>query len=838
MTYWNSIDDKKQSMLRNLQLAEEEQWKHEMLMKYKQSCLDNEEFPVNDVVEEHAVYFAKCLDTYISETSDVQNRTPDWVVQLQTIGSQSMAFVIIKVMFDLSIRQILSDSADNHLNKYNLPKAQDMARAVSSQVIMLKKWFAAKDEEPEFFRYQTKFFKNWDNRRRKAFIKKVDAWNAPSLAMQDKFGHAMLRLAAAYDIIKLVPVQERGNKSKRMTLHVQLNEQLLEYLHTRSEGFIHSLQPNRRPMICKPVDWTSEEYGGFMDFTLRGTSRISYRDENSTTPSVGDPQYMSDTTLKVINTLQASEWRINPVVAETMKWLWENEEAFGSAPSSSTSPRTTDPNKPDKTEDPQAYAKWIQARQDEWARWYRTENSRIQHMLRLKEATRLGKMVFWHAYFCDFRGRFYSDSYLIHPQGGDLDKSLLKAAAPIEVTDTGLYWIKVNLANLFGVDKISFDARVKWCDSQMEIWRAVVEDPIVNREMYEDDAPKKNATFQRLAAIFDLIKAIDEGLSEVPVQIDGSCNGIQHWAALTRDETIGPEVNLCSHPRPRDVYQLVADECTEMLQVTDDHGWHDKFLAHYVDKETGEPRIPRKVCKRSVMCDPYGISSWAVTKYVLTEGHMAWAEKDEQRHAAEAMGRLICSAKDHAMQHCNNGKEFVKAIANWVFQETKKPFSWITPSGFEVINYYHKVETHPAGVRIWHKDFNLKATNHKLNFGIYTDEHDPRAAVTAMSPNFVHSLDASHMSLVVDRLSDMGIEFFSMIHDSFGVMANYVPMLRDVTKETFHEIHQQDQLQVLLDRAEELAGRPVPSGHHARGYLAKRGSLDIADVLESEYLFG
>ena len=41
------------------------------------------------------------------------------------------------------------------------------------------------------------------------------------------------------------------------------------------------------------------------------------------------------------------------------------------------------------------------------------------------------------------------------------------------------------------------------------------------------------------------------------------------------------------------------------------------------------------------------------------------------------------------------------------------------------------------------------------------------------------------MSFVIDRLSDSGIEFFSMIHDSFGVMANSVPLMREVTKETF-----------------------------------------------------
>ena len=65
----------------------------------------------------------------------------------------------------------------------------------------------------------------------------------------------------------------------------------------------------------------------------------------------------------------------------------------------------------------------------------------------------------------------------------------------------------------------------------------------------------------------------------------------------------------------------------------------------------------------------------------------------------------------------------------------------------------------------------------------------------------------------------MGIEFFSMIHDSYGVLAPYVTMLRDVTKETFYEIHVHDQLQLLLDCAEEHVGKRLPDEHPARKHF-------------------
>ena len=39
--------------------------------------------------------------------------------------------------------------------------------------------------------------------------------------------------------------------------------------------------------------------------------------------------------------------------------------------------------------------------------------------------------------------------------------------------------------------------------------------------------------------------------SRLPVQVDGSCNGLQHYAALGRDAQGGTAVNLCPAPRPQ-----------------------------------------------------------------------------------------------------------------------------------------------------------------------------------------------------------------------------------------------------------------------------------------------
>ncbi len=841
MRYWDTLSDTQRNKLRNFQLAREDEWKERAVLKYRESILKANEAPpcLDNFIDETAASFATALQHYIESTEN-KGRFPDWVVQVMTIGYDAIAYTFVKTVLDVSIHSLLlgNDTKTFDNNEFNLPRAQKLARDFTSAVVDLKRWFAAKDAEPEFFKYQTRFFKAWNPKRRRAFTKKVDAWKKPTQKMQDSFGNVMVRLGEMCGLITTINVRvaTSGNNYKTV-LHVGMSEDMLNFLRQRVDEYLHTIAPSKLPMLCRPVDWTEDSYGGFMDFTMRGKRRMSRMSTDGDGDRLEDTNLLGDLQLAALNTLQHNEWKINATVFDTMVELWQRGEAFGSAPSSESSEIEDMGPRPDKGEDPEAYAKWMDARAKAWGSWYQNENARIQHALRVREGGKLKPFTFWHAYFCDFRGRAYSDSYLIHPQGGDLDKALLKAAAPREVTSSGIYWIKVNLANLFGVDKVSFDDRVQFVDDNVDKWRRIAADPIGTRAEWEDDASKKNATFQRLAAIADLIMALDQGLTEVPVQLDGSCNGIQHWAALTRDDNIGPRVNLTPGDKPQDVYQLVADKCADIcMSIDDDHGWNNRFIAHY-SQETGEFKIPRKVPKRSVMCDPYGISNHSVTKYVINEGHMNWLDDPKDvRNAGTAMGKLIVSAKAEAMEHCNHGKEYVKLLCGWVAGETGKPLTWITPSGFTAVNMYSASEQRKSRDRIWAKDFTF-AREYALSFGNFTPEYDDKAAISAMPPNYVHSLDAAHMFLVLFTLTNMGVEFYSMIHDSFGVLAPDVPMLRDVIKDTFYEIHKEDQLAKLRDHAEAIVGKRLPEDHPARKHEC-RGQLDIADVLRSDYIFG
>ena len=110
---------------------------------------------------------------------------------------------------------------------------------------------------------------------------------------------------------------------------------------------------------------------------------------------------------------------------------------------------------------------------------------------------------------------------------------MLKFAEAKPLGNRGLYWLKVHLANFAGKDKMSFDDRATYVDDNMEKIRESVSDPLSDDPWWMT----LNDPFQGLATCQEIVRAIDSGNPEMymcslPVHMDGSCNGLQHYAAL------------------------------------------------------------------------------------------------------------------------------------------------------------------------------------------------------------------------------------------------------------------------------------------------------------------
>jgi DNA-directed RNA polymerase len=82
----------------------------------------------------------------------------------------------------------------------------------------------------------------------------------------------------------------------------------------------------------------------------------------------------------------------------------------------------------------------------------------------------------------------------------------------------------------------------------------------------------------------------EEYISNVPVHVDGSCNGMQHYAALGRDDRGARQVNLADSERPGDVYTAILK-----LVIAEIENERDPTLIEVAEGLKGN--VSRKVIK-------------------------------------------------------------------------------------------------------------------------------------------------------------------------------------------------------------------------------------------------
>jgi len=99
--------------------------------------------------------------------------------------------------------------------------------------------------------------------------------------------------------------------------------------------------------------------------------------------------------------------------------------------------------------------------------------------------------------------------------------------------------------------------------------------------------------------------------SFLPVHQDGTCNGLQHYAALGGDATGAQQVNLDVTERPSDVYTFVANMVDQEIAKDVENG---NELAKMV-----QGKIYRKLVKQTVMTTVYGVTYIGARDQILRQ---------------------------------------------------------------------------------------------------------------------------------------------------------------------------------------------------------------------------
>ena len=529
--------------------------------------------------------------------------------------------------------------------------------------------------------------------------------------------------------------------------------------------------------------------------------------------------------MNCINALQKTPFTINKEVLQVLDTVWKNNiYVDGLSRENIDPPPYPFDVAPDEMSSAQRqeFKKW----RGKKAAIFQANSKSLSKRLQIERTLRVAKDFqkydeFFYVWQLDFRSRKYPVSDFMNPQSADYGKALIKFAHGARIErDEDADWLAIHGANCYGEDKISLKDRIEWAYSIESDVVKTVEKPLEYTWWMTASSP-----FQFLAWCVEWYDYLKEGLgfvTHLPVSADGSCNGLQHLLAILRDEQGGKAVNLLPSSIPADIYQDVAD-ATKLL-VEEDAKDGNELAQQILDFG-----IDRKLTKKPVMVVPYSGTQYACRDYIQSaiqekfdKGQTAPFSAFEasvylNRHVWDSIGSVISSAREVM--------DFIKGIGT-AYAEMQIPMEWMTPTNFLVIQDYPDLETQRIKTII-------DGSIIRLSYREPIENTVCRGkTITGSSPNFIHSLDASALTKTVNRCMTEGIHNFAMVHDSYGTHCSNIPLMQQILRHEFVEMYENnDVLAQLRDHAINRLG------HEELPELPKKGTLDLKQVLKSDYFF-
>jgi DNA-directed RNA polymerase len=646
---------------------------------------------------------------------------------------------------------------------------------------------------------------------------------------QEAFGVGALVISLVMevsDLIERVDTRKNGRSEARLVP----TEQCVEWI-TRHNEIVEVTSPDRMPCIVPPADWISVYDGGYYSPQIRrNTPLIKTSNKSKLRSELYNNAEMPDV-LSAVNAMQATPWRINKRVLSVMREIWSKNLGCGMPRSEPydfpVCPLAENQDAKElEEEDPRkiAFDNWkAQTRE-----LHTLEKERVAKNLALVRTMRIAsemenKEKFWYVYQCDFRGRVYCTSAGLNPQGTDQSKGLIEFAEGKHIGRRGTKWFLINGANKYGYDKVSYEDRIKWVQEKKQEILAIADDPITNRGWAEADKPYQFLAWCFEYADYSRTPYPERFVSHLPVGVDGSCNGLQHFSAMLRDSVGGAAVNLLPNDKPADIYQEVGDTALSKIEnlALRGEGGAINWLNVLPDG-----KIPRGMPKKPVMTLPYGSTQQACTSSVYSWMHEnipnSFPNNTQFRHALYMSGVIWGSIGDVVIA-ARDAMDWIQDCAS-ILSKAGHPIQYNSLLGFPVLQDSKKFISRQIETQI--------GGRLQLRLATRTDDLNSRKQRQGSSPNLVHHADACHMMMCINKCLDKGIVDFAMIHDDFGTHACDTGILQEVIRSTFVELYTEYDILDNFKRVhEERHGIELPD-------LPERGDLDINDVLTSDYFFG
>ncbi|KAI9300871.1 hypothetical protein BJ944DRAFT_170100 [Cunninghamella echinulata] len=625
-------------------------------------------------------------------------------------------------------------------------------------------------------------------------------------------------------------------RGKRVGI-IKFSDQLTQLIS--KEPLRDTLHPRLLPMIVHPRPWLRYDDGGYL--TAKSMCmRIKDSPEQLVYLNKASENANIDLVLKGLDVLGSTKWRVNKQVFDVILEAWNTGEAIADIPPAIHEPLPLPPKPDNYQTDPKAKFNWVNRVKEIQTMEKNYHSLRCDVNYKVETARAFLNLPMYFPHNMDFRGRAYPIPPTLNHLGNDLCRGILCFDEPKPLGDNGWKWLKIHLANLYGYDKHSFTERENFTMENLNNIFDSVKNPLTgNKWWLQAENP-----WQCLAACYEVAAAVDSGkptefLSRLPVHQDGTCNGLQHYAALGGDLAGARAVNLAPSDRPADVYTGVAEIVNRLVEKEAEEGNPDAQLL--------VGKISRKVVKQTVMTNVYGVTFIGARAQI--ENRLK--ERDDippervyalagylAKKVFSSLGEMFNGARNIQDWLTDSAKRIARSIPKETLQETgilpfeskeeeeqykqrvekekqkaakrrttkKKTFSARQPSANQMTSV---IWTTPLGLPIvqpYRRSGKKQVTT--LLQTVFIEDPDAARPVnatkqsTAFPPNFVHSLDATHMLMSAVACYENGLTFAS-VHDSYWTHACDVDTMNKIIRDQFIELHSQPIMEDLYNEFKE-----------------------------------
>nr|P33541.2 RecName: Full=Probable DNA-directed RNA polymerase [Neurospora intermedia]CAA36326.1 RNA polymerase [Neurospora intermedia] len=532
----------------------------------------------------------------------------------------------------------------------------------------------------------------------------------------------------------LNPIFERVFENEIYSLKINK-----EYENEIMESLV--ISPKALPMVCPPLPW---------GHGIRGGNLINLTDTQDESLVVGSFHHrhkiaITDKLYNVINKLNAFKFKIN---GDLLSYL-QNEGSF-----------ILDFYKNTK------------------------KDTYINNMITIDIARTYLNTPFYLNVNIDWRGRIYTQSFYLDYQGSELSLALINLFEGKKLDEKGLFFFYVYGANIYNdggkFSKKSFQDRFNWVVENLDNIIAMDKEFILKAE-----SPTLFAAF---CLTMRKLKENPDYPVFNPIFLDATCSGVQHFAAMLLDLELGKYVNLInSGESVNDFYSQLIPAINKAI--------NESAEKKFKNLKFSDISLNRSLLKKVIMTKSYNVTTYGITeqlksklekveKIVISKGkeikvydYLVPTKNGDfvvlDTFEVETLASIINDNIFNQFPKLHSIYDYLTRLAK-IYLKLDIPLSWSTPDGLELTQRYNLSKVKKLTI-------NFLGKNRTAVLRSWVNEKDSRREVQAIIPNIIHSLDASHLTMIIDSWDS----YILPIHECFGTHPNDMYKLAEQVRECF-----------------------------------------------------